>query len=59
MANKKIGIVMGSNSDLETMKEAINILKEFEVDFDVNVISAHRSPERAHSYAIEAERSTK
>ena len=29
MANKKIGIVMGSNSDLETMKEAINILKEF------------------------------
>ena len=56
MANKKIGIVMGSNSDLETMKEAINILKEFEVDFDVNIISAHRSPERAHSYAIEAEK---
>ena len=56
MANRKIGIVMGSNSDLETMKEAINILKEFEVDFDVNVISAHRSPERAHSYAIEAEK---
>jgi len=56
MANKKIGIVMGSNSDLETMKEAINILKEFEVDFDVNVMSAHRSPERVHSYAIEAEK---
>ncbi|HHT9112033.1 MAG TPA: 5-(carboxyamino)imidazole ribonucleotide mutase [Candidatus Wunengus sp. YC65] len=56
MMNKKIGIVMGSNSDLETMKEAINILKEFEVDFDVNVISAHRSPERVHSYAIEAEK---
>ncbi len=56
MANKKIGIVMGSNSDLETMKETINILKEFEVDFDVNIMSAHRSPERVHSYAIEAEK---
>ena len=56
MMNKKIGIVMGSNSDLETMKEAINILKEFEVDFDVNIMSAHRSPERVHSYAIEAEK---
>ena len=54
--NKKIGIVMGAIPDLETMKEAINILKEFEVDFDVNVISAHRSPERAHSYAIEAKK---
>ena len=56
MANKKIGIVMGSNSDLETMKEAINILKEFEVDFDVNIMSAHRSPEKVHSYALEAEK---
>jgi 5-(carboxyamino)imidazole ribonucleotide mutase len=56
MANKKIGIVMGSNSDLETMKEAINILKEFEADFDVNIMSAHRSPERVHAYAVEAEK---
>ena len=56
MKNKKIGIVMGSASDLTTMNEAVNILKEFEVDFDVNIISAHRSPERAHSYAIEAEK---
>ena len=55
MVNKKIGIVMGSNSDLETMKEAINILKEFEVDFDVNIMSAHRSPERVHAYALDAE----
>ncbi|KXK28835.1 MAG: phosphoribosylaminoimidazole carboxylase catalytic subunit [Candidatus Brocadia sinica] len=55
MAKKKIGIVMGSDSDLTIMKEAMNILKEFDVDFDVNIISAHRSPERAHSYATEAE----
>lgn len=56
MSNKKIGIVMGSDSDLTIMREAINILKEFEVDFDVNIISAHRSPERAHAYSIEAEK---
>lgn len=53
--SKKIGIVMGSDSDLVTMQEAAQILKEFEVAFDVNIISAHRSPERAHSYAVEAE----
>mgnify|MGYP001578373209 FL=1 len=52
---KKIGIIMGSDSDLATMQEAAQILKEFEVAFDVNIISAHRSPERAHSYAVEAE----
>lgn len=56
MANKKIGIVMGSDSDLTTMKEAISILKEFEMDFDVNVISAHRSPERVQTYAVEADK---
>src|SRR5574341_787875 len=56
MNKKKIGIIMGSASDLTTMKEAINLLKEFEVDFDVNIISAHRSPEKAHSYAVEAEK---
>ncbi len=47
---------MGSNSDLPIMKEAISILNEFEVDFDLNIISAHRTPERAHSYALEAEK---
>lgn len=56
MTNKKVGIVMGSNSDLVTMKEAVNVLQEFEVGFDVNVISAHRTPERAHAYAVEAEK---
>lgn len=56
MTGKTIGIVMGSDSDLATMKEAISVLREFEVGFDVNVISAHRSPERAHVYAVEAEK---
>ncbi len=53
--SKKIGIVMGSDSDLATMQEAVQILKEFEVAFDFHIISAHRSPERSHSYAVEAE----
>ncbi|MBE7547439.1 MAG: 5-(carboxyamino)imidazole ribonucleotide mutase [Planctomycetia bacterium] len=53
---KKIGVVMGSDSDAPIMKEAVQTLKEFGLDFDVNVISAHRSPERAHSYALEAEK---
>ncbi|MCC7212955.1 MAG: AIR carboxylase family protein, partial [Candidatus Brocadia sp.] len=49
MTGKIIGIVMGSDSDLATMKEGISVLREFGVNFDLNVISAHRSPERAHS----------
>ncbi len=56
MANNKIGIVMGSDSDLATMKEAVQILREFEVDCDVHVMSAHRSPETVHAFAIEAEK---
>ncbi len=53
--SKKIGIVMGSDSDLATMQEAVRILKDFDVAFDLHIISAHRSPERAHSYAVAAE----
>jgi 5-(carboxyamino)imidazole ribonucleotide mutase len=56
MASKKIGIVMGSDSDLATMKEAIQILRKFEVDCDVHVMSAHRSPETVHTFAAEAEK---
>lgn len=40
----KISIIMGSQSDLETVNEAINILKEFKVGCDVKVLSAHRTP---------------
>jgi len=56
MAKKpKVGIVMGSDSDWPTMEEAAGALKEFGVPFDVDVISAHRSPEKAHDYAVNAE----
>lgn len=50
-----IGIVMGSDSDLETMQEAIKTLENFGIGYEVNIISAHRTPKRAHEYASTAE----
>ncbi|MFQ5863283.1 MAG: 5-(carboxyamino)imidazole ribonucleotide mutase [Candidatus Brocadiales bacterium] len=47
---------MGSDSDLETMKEAIKVLKEFGLGFDVDVISCHRAPQLAYKYAAGAEK---
>ena len=41
-----VGIVMGSDSDLEKMSEAAKVLEEFDVPFEITVSSAHRSPER-------------
>lgn len=40
----KISIIMGSSSDLETMQEAINVLKDFKIPFEAKVLSAHRTP---------------
>lgn len=50
----KIGIIMGSQSDLPVMQEAIDILKEFKIDFEVDIVSAHRTPEKMISYGQEA-----
>lgn len=47
----KVGIVMGSESDLRVMKEAAFILKELEIPFEIKVVSAHRTPERLFEYA--------
>ncbi|MEO0143373.1 MAG: 5-(carboxyamino)imidazole ribonucleotide mutase [candidate division WOR-3 bacterium] len=47
----KVGIIMGSISDFEYMKEAIEVLKEFNVEYEVEIISAHRTPERMYEYA--------
>jgi phosphoribosylamine---glycine ligase len=46
-----VGIVMGSDSDLEIMKEAASVLKKFGVTYEMTVASAHRSPQRASEYA--------
>jgi phosphoribosylaminoimidazole carboxylase PurE protein len=54
----KISIIMGSQSDLETVNEAIKVLKEFKVDFDAKVLSAHRTPREVAQY-VEAGPKTK
>lgn len=46
---------MGSKSDRETMKEAVKVLEEFGLGFDVDVVSCHRAPQLAHEYASGAE----
>ena len=51
---KKVGIVMGSKSDLPVVEKAIGILKEYSVPFEVRVLSAHRTPDEAKKFAAEA-----
>jgi len=46
----KISILMGSKSDLETVNETINVLKEFKVSFEAKVLSAHRTPKEVVKY---------
>jgi 5-(carboxyamino)imidazole ribonucleotide mutase len=50
----RVGIIMGSKSDWETMRGAADILKEFGVDHEVEVVSAHRTPHRMVEYAESA-----
>lgn len=53
--NKKlkpqVGIIMGSQSDFETMKKAAELLKEFGISHEVKIVSAHRTPDRLFDYA--------
>ena len=51
---KKVGIVMGSASDLPVVKKAIDVLTTMEVPFEVHVYSAHRTPEEATAFAANA-----
>jgi 5-(carboxyamino)imidazole ribonucleotide mutase len=55
MGKSLVGIIMGSDSDLEVMKEAAKILDKFEIGYMMNIISAHRTPNLAHDYAVNAE----
>ncbi|MFN2395613.1 MAG: 5-(carboxyamino)imidazole ribonucleotide mutase [Bacteroidales bacterium] len=48
---KKVAIVMGSSSDLRVMEEAINILRDLGVDCEVDIVSAHRTPEKMFEFA--------
>ena len=49
-----VGVVMGSKSDAETMQMTLDILTEMGIDYEVSVISAHRTPEKARQYGMEA-----
>ncbi len=50
MAEVKVGIIMGSQSDWSTMKQAAEILDELGVDYEVRIVSAHRTPDRLWDY---------
>lgn len=50
----QVGIIMGSKSDLHIMQDAADIFKEFGVEFEMTVVSAHRTPERMFEYAKNA-----
>ena len=50
-----VAIVMGSKSDTELMQPALDILKGFGIEYEVSIISAHRTPEKAREYAKEAQ----
>lgn len=51
----KVGIVMGSDSDLPLMQKSADILREFDVPFEMSILSAHRTPEEAIDYSRTAE----
>ena len=51
---KKVGIIMGSDSDLPVVEKAINTLKEYGVPYEVHVYSAHRTPVEARDFSVNA-----
>ncbi|WJY96933.1 5-(carboxyamino)imidazole ribonucleotide mutase [Corynebacterium fournieri] len=54
MAQPQVGIIMGSDSDWDTVAPAAEVLAEFGIPFEVGVVSAHRTPEKMLAYAKEA-----
>jgi 5-(carboxyamino)imidazole ribonucleotide mutase len=56
MANASVGIVMGSTSDWETMKNAAKVLEEFGVAYDAKAMSAHRTPHAVAQWATDAQK---
>lgn len=49
-----VGIIMGSKSDFETMKEAMSVLEQLEISYEASVVSAHRTPDKMFEYAENA-----
>jgi 5-(carboxyamino)imidazole ribonucleotide mutase len=52
--SRVVGVVMGSDSDLPVLQRCLDLLDQFDVPYEVSVLSAHRTPERAHEYATTA-----
>ncbi|MCQ2423901.1 MAG: 5-(carboxyamino)imidazole ribonucleotide mutase [Clostridia bacterium] len=51
---KKVGIIMGSDSDLPVIEKAVAVLKQFEIPYEVHIYSAHRTPVEARDFALNA-----
>ena len=51
---KKVGIIMGSDSDLPVIQKAVDVLKAFEVPYEVHIYSAHRTPTEARDFSVSA-----
>ncbi len=49
---KKVGVVMGSDSDLKVVNKAIDVLKEYSVPYEVHIYSAHRTPQQAREFSL-------
>ncbi|MES2679658.1 MAG: 5-(carboxyamino)imidazole ribonucleotide mutase [Bacteroidota bacterium] len=54
MSKAKVGIIMGSHSDLPVMQAAADILKQFQIEIEIDIVSAHRTPEKMFDYAKNA-----
>lgn len=52
----KIAVVLGSKSDLNELEDGINLLKELKINYKVDIISAHRNPEKLRSYCLQIEK---
>ncbi len=52
--SKKVGIIMGSASDLPVVEKAVGVLDELDVPYEVHIYSAHRTPEEARDFAVNA-----
>ena len=50
----KVAVIMGSISDMPVMQEAINVLKELQIEIEVDIVSAHRTPEKLFSFSRDA-----
>ena len=51
---RKVGIIMGSDSDLPVIRKSVAVLEDFGIEYEVHVFSAHRTPEEARNFALQA-----